>query len=82
MAGKAMVVGGATGAIGSVCARLLAKAVDEIYMVAPPEAAKLLALRESIELETPGGHRSRLCHHGSGSFRNGYGGHRYVRGGR
>ncbi|MBN8238479.1 dehydrogenase [Marinobacter hydrocarbonoclasticus] len=52
MAGKAMVVG-ATGAIGSVCARLLAKAVDEIYMVAP-EAAKLLALRESIELETPG----------------------------
>lgn len=52
MAGKAMVVG-ATGAIGSVCARLLAKAVDEIYMVAP-EAAKLLALKESIELETPG----------------------------
>tara|TARA_B100001057_G_scaffold62875_1_gene56359 strand:- start:1340 stop:3403 length:2064 start_codon:yes stop_codon:yes gene_type:complete len=52
MAGKAMVVG-ATGAIGSVCARLLAKAVDEIHMVAP-EAAKLLALKESIELETPG----------------------------
>ncbi|MBN7769301.1 dehydrogenase [Marinobacter daepoensis] len=52
MAGKAMVVG-ATGAIGSVCARLLAKAVDEIYLVAP-EAAKLLALKESIELETPG----------------------------
>ncbi|WP_396621291.1 dehydrogenase [Marinobacter sp. W-8] len=52
MAGKAMVVG-ATGAIGSVCARLLAKAVDEIYMVAP-EAAKLLALKESIELKTPG----------------------------
>src|SRR5690554_4004916 len=52
MAGKAMIVG-ATGAIGSVCARLLAKAVDEIYLVAP-EAAKLLALKESIELETPG----------------------------
>ncbi|MGC8120438.1 dehydrogenase [Marinobacter sp. VGCF2001] len=52
MAGNAMVVG-ATGAIGSVCARLLAKAVDEIYLVAP-EAAKLLALKESIELETPG----------------------------
>lgn len=52
MAGKAMIVG-ATGAIGSVCARLLAKAADEIYMVAP-EAAKLLALKESIELETPG----------------------------
>ncbi len=52
MAGKAMIVG-ATGAIGSVCARLLAKAVDEIYLVAP-EAAKLLALKESIELESPG----------------------------
>jgi len=52
MAGKAMVVG-ATGAIGSVCARLLAKAVDEIYLVAP-EPAKLLALKESIEQETPG----------------------------
>jgi len=52
MAGKAMIVG-ATGAIGSVCARLLAKAVDEIYLVAP-EAAKLLSLKESIEQETPG----------------------------
>ncbi len=52
MAGKAMVVG-ATGAIGSVCARLLAKAVEQIYLVAP-EAAKLLALKESIEQETPG----------------------------
>lgn len=52
MEGKAMVVG-ATGAIGSVCARLLAKAVDELYMVAP-ETAKLLALKEDIERETPG----------------------------
>ncbi|KEF32646.1 hypothetical protein D777_01280 [Marinobacter nitratireducens] len=52
MAGKAMVVG-ATGAIGSVCARLLAKAVDEIFLAAP-EPAKLLALKESIEQETPG----------------------------
>lgn len=52
MAGKAMVVG-ATGAIGSVCARLLAKAVDELYLAAP-EPAKLLALKESIEQETPG----------------------------
>jgi hypothetical protein len=50
--GKAMVVG-ATGAIGSVCARLLAKAVDEVYMVAR-ETAKLLALKESIQRETPG----------------------------
>lgn len=52
MAGKAMVVG-ATGAIGSVCARLLAKAVDELYLAAP-EAGKLLALKEDIEHETPG----------------------------
>ncbi len=52
IAGKAMVVG-ATGAIGSVCARLLAKAVSEIYLVAP-ETAKLLALQESIGQETPG----------------------------
>lgn len=50
--GKAMIVG-ATGAIGSVCARLLAKAVDEIYLVAR-ETAKLLALKESIMRETPG----------------------------
>ena len=51
MQGKAMVVG-ATGAIGSVCARLLAKAVDELYLVAP-ETAKLLSLKESILKETP-----------------------------
>jgi predicted amino acid dehydrogenase len=48
---KAMVVG-ATGAIGSVCARLLAKAAEEVYMVSP-ETAKLLALKESIQQETP-----------------------------
>ncbi|TBW53335.1 dehydrogenase [Marinobacter halodurans] len=52
LAGNAMVVG-ATGAIGSVCARLLAKAVETIYL-ASPEPAKLLALKESIEQETPG----------------------------
>lgn len=46
-----MVVG-ATGAIGSVCARLLAKAAQEVYLVSP-ETAKLLALKESILLETP-----------------------------
>ncbi len=50
-AGKAMVVG-ATGAIGSVCARLLAKAVDDLYLVSP-ETAKLLALKEDILRETP-----------------------------
>ncbi len=51
MAMKAMVVG-ATGAIGSVCARLLAMAADEVYMVSP-ETAKLLAVKESILRETP-----------------------------
>lgn len=48
---KAMVVG-ATGAIGSVCARLLVKAAEEVYMVSP-ETAKLLALKQSILKETP-----------------------------
>lgn len=48
---KAMVVG-ATGAIGSVCVRLLAKVAEEVYMVSP-ETAKLLALKESILQETP-----------------------------
>jgi predicted amino acid dehydrogenase len=46
-----MVVG-ATGAIGSVCARLLALASDEVWLVSP-ETAKLLALKEDIEREHP-----------------------------
>lgn len=49
--GKAMVVG-ATGAIGSVCARLLALACDELWLVSP-ESGKLLALKEDIERESP-----------------------------
>ncbi len=49
--GKAMVVG-ATGAIGSVCARLLALASDELWLVSP-ESAKLLALKHEIELDHP-----------------------------
>jgi WS/DGAT/MGAT family acyltransferase len=49
--GKTMVVG-ATGAIGSVCARLLALASDELWLVSP-ETAKLLALKEDIERERP-----------------------------
>lgn len=53
--GSAMVVG-ATGAIGSVCARLLAHACDELHLVSP-EAAKLLALKQEIERENP---RARL----------------------
>ncbi len=50
--GKAMVVG-ATGAIGSACARLLARTADELHLVSP-EAAKLLVLKESILEESPG----------------------------
>ncbi len=49
--GTAMVVG-ATGSIGSVCARLLALASDELWLVSP-ETAKLLALKQEIERESP-----------------------------
>ena len=49
--GKAMVVG-ATGSIGSVCARLLALSSDELWLVSP-ETAKLLALKHDIERENP-----------------------------
>ncbi len=49
--GKAMVVG-ATGSIGSVCARLLALASDELWLVSP-ESAKLLALKRDIEKDHP-----------------------------
>lgn len=50
--GKAMVVG-ATGSIGSVCARLLAQAIGDVVLVAP-RAERLLALKKQIEDETPG----------------------------
>lgn len=50
--GKAMVVG-ATGAIGSVCSRLLALASAELWLVSP-ESAKLLALKHDIEKDNPG----------------------------
>ncbi len=49
--GKAMVVG-ATGSIGSVCARLLALSSDELWLVSP-ESAKLLALKHEIERANP-----------------------------
>lgn len=49
--GQAMVVG-ATGAIGSVCARLLALASAELWLVSP-ESAKLLALKQEIQRENP-----------------------------
>ena len=48
---KAMVVG-ATGAIGSVCAQLLATIAKEVYLVSP-ETAKLLSLKDAILKETP-----------------------------
>ncbi len=51
IAGKAMVVG-ATGAIGSVCSRLLALASDDLYLISP-ETAKLLALKGDIEKDNP-----------------------------
>ena len=49
--GKAMVVG-ASGAIGSACARLLALASDELWLVSP-ETAKLLQLKQDIERDNP-----------------------------
>ena len=48
---KTMVVG-ATGAVGSICCRLLAKAFEEVYMVGR-NIAKLLALQSSIQEESP-----------------------------
>ena len=49
---RAMVVG-ATGAIGSVCSRLLAAAVRDVVLVSI-EPERLVALREKILGETPG----------------------------
>jgi predicted amino acid dehydrogenase len=51
MRGKAMVVG-ASGAIGAACARLLALASDELWLVSP-ETAKLLQIKEEIEADNP-----------------------------
>lgn len=49
--GRAVVIG-ATGSIGSVCARLLALAIRDVVLVAPrPE--RLLALKKMIEREVP-----------------------------
>jgi predicted amino acid dehydrogenase len=50
--GKAMIVG-ATGSIGSVCARLLAAAVRDVVLVSI-EPERLAALQRKIEAETPG----------------------------
>jgi predicted amino acid dehydrogenase len=46
-----MVVG-ASGAIGSACARLLALASDELWLVSP-ETAKLLQIKQDIERDQP-----------------------------
>jgi predicted amino acid dehydrogenase len=50
--GRAMVIG-ATGSIGSVCARLLAQAIHDVALVSI-EPEKLIALKRLIESETPG----------------------------
>lgn len=52
--GRAMVIG-ATGSIGSVCARLLAQAIYDVVLVSI-EPEKLIALKRTIEAETPGAH--------------------------
>lgn len=58
--GRAVVIG-ATGSIGSVCARLLALAIGDVVLVAPrPE--RLLALKKLIERETPGAHVTATTH--------------------
>jgi predicted amino acid dehydrogenase len=49
---KAMVIG-ATGSVGAICSRLLAKGFEEVTMVSR-NMAKLLSLQESITAETPG----------------------------
>lgn len=49
---KTMVIG-ATGAVGSICSRLLATAFEEVYMVSR-NMAKLLTLQETIQREAPG----------------------------
>ena len=50
--GRAVVIG-ATGSIGAVCSRLIAQAIGDVVLVAP-RAEKLIALKQTIEDETPG----------------------------
>lgn len=50
--GKAMVIG-ATGSIGSVCARLLAQAVYDVVLISI-EPERLIDLKRRIQTETPG----------------------------
>ncbi|MBF0200051.1 MAG: dehydrogenase [Desulfamplus sp.] len=48
---KTMVIG-ATGAVGSICARLLATAFEEVHLVSR-NMAKLLTIQESVQAENP-----------------------------
>ena len=50
--GRAMIIG-ATGSIGSVCARLLAQAISDVVLISI-EPEKLIDLKRTIEAETPG----------------------------
>jgi predicted amino acid dehydrogenase len=50
--GKAMIIG-ATGSIGSVCARLLAQAINDVVLVSI-EPERLIELKRMIQEETPG----------------------------
>jgi len=50
--GKAMVIG-ATGSIGSVCARMIAQAIRDVVLVSI-EPEKLIDLKRTIQAETPG----------------------------
>ncbi len=50
--GRAMIIG-ATGSIGSVCARLLAQAIFDVVLISI-EPEKLIDLKRTIEAETPG----------------------------
>ena len=52
--GKAMVIG-ATGSIGSVCARLLAQAIYDVVLISI-EPERLIDLKRKIIAETPGAH--------------------------
>ncbi len=50
--GKVMIIG-ATGSIGSVCARLLAQAIYDVVLVSI-EPERLIELKRTIQAETPG----------------------------
>ncbi len=52
--GKVMIVG-ATGSIGSICARLLAQAIYDVVLVSI-EPERLIELKRTIQEETPGAH--------------------------